>query len=137
MLIRFGDWCWDMVGASSESKRRLKPTYLLQYRCFQWAKARGCSYFDFRTIPEVLEPGEEMWGVYEFKKGFSGFSRLNIPTQDYVYRPLVYKIWCKVVEMKRKWRHRQRQPVELARAARRIRFREEEPQREQEIASLP
>ncbi len=118
MLIRFGDCCWDMFGASSNNKRNLKPTYLLQYRCIQWAKAKGCAYFDFRTIPEILEPGEEMWGVYEYKKGFGGFSRLNIPTQDYVYRPLIYSAWGKTVEVRRARRHAERQKVELERAAR-------------------
>ena len=118
MLIRFGDWCWDMFGASSNNKRNLKPTYLLQYRCIQWAKARGCSYFDFRTIPEILEPGEEMWGVYEYKKGFGGFSRMNMPTQDYVYRPLIYNAWRKSVEIRRSRRHEERKKVELERAAR-------------------
>lgn len=118
MLIRFGDWCWDMFGASSNNKRNLKPTYLLQYRCIQWAKSKGCSYFDFRTIPEVLEPGEEMWGVYEYKKGFGGFSRLNMPTQDYVYRPLIYNAWRKFVEIRRARRHEERKKVELERAAR-------------------
>jgi len=118
MLIRFGDWCWDMFGASSNQKRNLKPTYLLQYRCIQWAQAQGCSYFDFRTIPEVLEPGEEMWGVYEYKKGFGGFSRMNMPTQDYVYRPLIYGAWRKMVEFRRAQRHKARQKVEMERAAR-------------------
>ena len=118
MLIRFGDWCWDMFGASSNNKRNLKPTYLLQFRCIEWAKARGCSYFDFRTIPEILEPGEEMWGVYEYKKGFGGFSRLNMPTQDYVYRPLIYNAWRKLVEARRARRHTERKQVELERAAR-------------------
>ena len=41
MLIRFGDWCWDMFGATSNNKRNLKPAYLLQYRCIQWAQAQG------------------------------------------------------------------------------------------------
>ncbi len=118
MLIRYGDWCWDMFGASSNTKRNLKPTYLLQYRCIQWAKAHGCSYFDFRTIPETLEPGEEMWGVYEYKKGFGGFSRLNMPTQDFVYRPLIYNAWRKSVEIRRSRRHEERRKVELERAAR-------------------
>jgi peptidoglycan pentaglycine glycine transferase (the first glycine) len=118
MLIRFGDWCWDMFGASSNHKRNLKPTYLLQYRCILWAKEQGCSYFDFRTIPEILEPGEEMWGVYEYKKGFGGFSRMNMPTQDYVYKPLIYQSWRKLVEMRRAQRHKERQKVELERAAR-------------------
>jgi lipid II:glycine glycyltransferase (peptidoglycan interpeptide bridge formation enzyme) len=117
MLIRFGDWCWDMFGASSNTKRNLKPTYLLQYRCIQWAQEKGCSYFDFRTIPEVLEPGEEMWGVYEYKKGFGGFSRLNMPTQDYIYRPLIYNTWRKLVEVRRTRRHEARKQVELERAA--------------------
>ena len=118
MLIRFGDWCWDMFGASSNNKRNLKPTYLLQYRCIQWAQSRGCSYFDFRTIPEILEPGEEMWGVYEYKKGFGGFSRLNMPTQDYAYRPLIYNAWRTMVERRRAHRHAERKKVELERAAR-------------------
>ena len=118
MLLRFGDWCWDMFGASSNQKRNLKPTYLLQYRCFLWAKSKGCSYFDFRTIPEILEPGEEMWGVYEYKKGFGGFSRLNMPTQDYVYQPLIYTAWRKLVEMRRAQRHAERKKVEMDRAAR-------------------
>lgn len=118
VLIRFGDWCWDMFGATSSNKRNLKPAYLLQFRCFQWAQSKGCSFFDFRTIPEMLEPGEEMWGVYEYKKGFGGFSRLNIPTQDYVYRPVIYSAWRKLVEMRRARRHEERRKVELERAAR-------------------
>jgi peptidoglycan pentaglycine glycine transferase (the first glycine) len=118
MLIRFGDWCWDMFGATSNNKRNLKPAYLLQFRCFQWAQAKGCHYFDFRTIPEILEPGEEMWGVYEYKKGFGGFSRLNIPTQDYVYRPVIYNVWRKSVEIRRNRRHEERRKVELERVAR-------------------
>ncbi|HEY1354251.1 MAG TPA: peptidoglycan bridge formation glycyltransferase FemA/FemB family protein [Ktedonobacteraceae bacterium] len=118
MLIRFGDWCWDMFGATSSTKRNLKPAYLLQFRCFQWAQAKACRFFDFRTIPEVLEPGEEMWGVYEYKKGFGGFSRLNIPTQDYVCRPLVYSVWRKFVEIRRTRRHEARRKIELERAAR-------------------
>lgn len=118
MLIRFGNWCWDMFGASSNNKRNLKATYLLQYRCLQWAKARGCSYFDFRAIPEILEPGEAMWGVYEYKKGFGGFSRLHLPTQDYVYRPFIYTAWRKVVEVRRARHHAERKKVELERAAR-------------------
>jgi lipid II:glycine glycyltransferase (peptidoglycan interpeptide bridge formation enzyme) len=74
----------------------------------QWAKESGCIYFDFRTIPEVLEPGEEMWGVYHCKKGFGGCSRLNMPTQDYVYRPLLYRAWSKAVAVRRVYHHAKR-----------------------------
>jgi lipid II:glycine glycyltransferase (peptidoglycan interpeptide bridge formation enzyme) len=82
------------------------------------ASVKGCSYFDFRTIPEVLEPGQEMWGVYEYKRGFGGFSRLNLPTQDYVYRPVVYTAWRMLVDLKRQRRATERRKIELDRAAR-------------------
>ncbi len=101
MLIRFGNWCWDMFGATTSNHQNVPKTHLLQYHCLQWAKAKGCAFFDFRTIPEILEPGEELWGVYQFKKGFGGCSRLHMPTQDYVYRPLIYTAWGKVVEVRR------------------------------------
>lgn len=118
MLIRVGDWCWDMFGGSSNHKRNLKATYLLQYQCFLWAKEQGCNFFDFRAIPNVLKAGEEMWGVYEFKKGFDGFSRLVINTQDYVYKPLIYKAWNAIIEYRRARRHKEREKLELARVAR-------------------
>jgi peptidoglycan pentaglycine glycine transferase (the first glycine) len=118
MLIRMGDWCWDMFGGSTNSKRNLKATYLIQYRCFLWAKEQGCTYFDFRAIPNILKPGEEMWGVYEFKKGFSGFSRLVINTQDYIYNPLLYKAWNMLIEYRRTRRNKARSKLELERVAR-------------------
>jgi lipid II:glycine glycyltransferase (peptidoglycan interpeptide bridge formation enzyme) len=110
MLIRFGTWCYDMFGASANSHHNIPKTHLLQFRCLQWAKEHGCTYFDFRTVPEILQPGEEMWGVYQFKKGFGGFSRLHLPTLDYVYRPLIYTAWHRAVAIRRRlrraWHHR-------------------------------
>lgn len=108
MIVRFGARCWDMYSASLDKKLGLNESYLLQYHCFEWAKAQGCTHFDFRTIPEVLDPNEEMWGIYEFKKGFGGYSDLVLPTQDYVYRPMLYKGWSLMVKhrrMKRKMQH--------------------------------
>lgn len=117
-LIRMGDWCWDMFGGSLNKKRNLKPTYLIQYRCFLWAKEQGCSFFDFRAIPNILEPGQEMYGVYEFKKGFGGFSRMVINTFDYVYNPILYKAWNSLIEYRRALRQKERSKLELERAAR-------------------
>ena len=41
-----------------------------------------------------------------------------MPTQDYIYRPLIYSTWRKLVEMRRARRHAERKKVELERAAR-------------------
>ncbi|GER88098.1 methicillin resistance protein [Dictyobacter vulcani] len=113
MLLRFGDWCWDMFTAERESEHSASPIHLLQYAAVQWARSRGVRFFDFRSIPDVLVPGEDLWDAYEYKKGFAGFSRLTMPTQDYVYQPLVYKPWRRLVELGREQRHKERQRAEV------------------------
>ena len=118
LLIRYGDWCWDMFGATSTEHRNLKPGYLLHWKTFLWAKEQGCSMYDFRGIPEVLEPGEEMWNVYEYKRGFGGFSRLSLATHDYVYRPLLYWPITLASRARVNWRRRQRRRWEMQRAQR-------------------
>jgi lipid II:glycine glycyltransferase (peptidoglycan interpeptide bridge formation enzyme) len=118
LLIRYGAWCWDMFGATAEAHRNLKPGYLLHWKTFLWAKEQGCSIYDFRGIPEVLEPGEEMWNVYEYKRGFGGFSRLSLATHDYVYRPLIYWPVTLASRARVSWRRRQRRRWELQRAQR-------------------
>jgi len=116
MVIRFGDTCLDMFGASSNEDRGFPKTHILQHHCIQWAKSKGCSSFDFRTIPETLDENEEMYGVYHYKKGFGGFSRLHMPTQDYIYRPLIYYFWKTLVEQKRALRRRKYQKKHQAKA---------------------
>ena len=53
-----------------------------------------------------------------FVAEFGGFSRLNIPTQDFVYRPLLYSAWRHLVELRRARRQQTRRQVELAHLAR-------------------
>jgi peptidoglycan pentaglycine glycine transferase (the first glycine) len=118
LLIRYGAWCWDMFGATAEAHRNLKPGYLLHWKTFLWAREQGCSIYDFRGIPEILEPGEEMWNVYEYKRGFGGFSRLSLATHDYVYRPLLYWPVTLAARARVNWRRRQRRRWELQRTQR-------------------
>ncbi len=104
-----GTWSWNLHSGSSglTEHRKLRPNYLLQWECMRWAKAHGAEYYDWRTIPDVLKPGEELYGVYEFKRGFGGFERRVLPTQDLVLRPLIYWPYNVAVTLRRKqqqWR---------------------------------
>ncbi|MGH2481939.1 MAG: hypothetical protein ACRDHW_19985, partial [Ktedonobacteraceae bacterium] len=49
---------------------------------------------------------------------YGGFSRFNIPSQDYIFRPMIYSAWRKSVEVRRNRRQAERRKVELERAAR-------------------
>ena len=38
----------------------------------RWAKAAGCTRYDWWGAPDVLDESDPMWGVYRFKQGFGG-----------------------------------------------------------------
>ncbi|HET8844316.1 MAG TPA: peptidoglycan bridge formation glycyltransferase FemA/FemB family protein [Ktedonobacteraceae bacterium] len=113
IVLRYGRWSWYMYGASSNEHRNLMPNHLLQWNGMQWAKARDCWYYNFRGIPDVLEEGQELWGVYVFKRGFGGYAIRALETHDLVYQPIVYNIYMRLLEVKRK-RDEKRQHREVS-----------------------
>ena len=111
IVAALGKGSWSlMCGSSGQSEhRKLRPNYLLQWESMRWAKARGAEFYDFRGIPDVLKPGEEMYGVYEFKRGFGGAVERVIPTQDLALRPAIYWPYVLAVTARRalqQWRRR-------------------------------
>jgi peptidoglycan pentaglycine glycine transferase (the first glycine) len=103
IVLRLGHWSWYMFGASSNEERERMPNHLLQWAGIQWAKAHGCWYYNFRGIPDILEEGQELWGVYVFKRGFGGYAMRSLETHDLVYQPLIYEAYRKLLDVKR-WR---------------------------------
>ena len=78
------------------------PTYLIQWAAIQWAKQQGCTRYDLwgipDTDPQTLEAefknrNDGLWGVYRFKRGFGGKYVKTIGAFDYVYNPLLYKLY--------------------------------------------
>ena len=112
IVLRLGRWSWYMYGASSNEYRNLMPNHLLQWSGMQWAKEHGCWYYNFRGIPDVLEEGQELWGVYVFKRGFGGYPLRFLETHDLVYSPLVYGAYMRLLEIKRKRDERERRKIE-------------------------
>jgi lipid II:glycine glycyltransferase (peptidoglycan interpeptide bridge formation enzyme) len=88
-----------LYGASSNIKRNLMATYGVQWAAIQWAKARGCGYYDMWGIPDYDETELEaqfqtrddgLWGVYGFKRGWGGTVVRSAGAYDMVYNPLLY-----------------------------------------------
>lgn len=102
IVLRYGRWSWYMYGASSNEHRNLMPNHLLQWNGIQWARSHGCWYYNFRGIPDILEEGQELWGVYIFKRGFGGYAMRALETHDLVYQPLVYNVYMRLLEVKRR-----------------------------------
>ena len=107
LALRFGREAIYMYGASSNTGREHMPNYLLQWEAIKWAKSNGCTLYDFWGIPDA--PAEDaldaessptntrsgLRGVYWFKKGFGGREIEYPGAYDYVYNPLLYKVWMR------------------------------------------
>lgn len=111
MAFAFGQRAWYMYGASSDEHRNRMPNYLLQWEAIQWAKERGCLTYDLWGIPdedeetlerEFTERSDGLWGVYRFKRGFGGQVVHYLGAYDYVYSPLLYRLYDKLMT----WRAR-------------------------------
>ena len=90
-----------MFGASSNQHRNRMPNHLLQWTAIRWAKARGCALYDFRAIAEALEPDEDMYSLYTYKRGFGGYSLLTLETHDLPLSAPVYWMYRRTLKMKR------------------------------------
>ena len=106
MVFAHGKRAWYFYGASSSQHRHLMPTYLLQWKAMQWAKAQGCSQYDLWGVPDedqdtleanFLDRHDNLWGVYRFKRGFGGELRRTVSAWDRVYNPLFYKLYLRRV----------------------------------------
>jgi lipid II:glycine glycyltransferase (peptidoglycan interpeptide bridge formation enzyme) len=101
IAVRCGPVTTYMFGASSNTERNRMPNHLLQWTAIRWAKARGCSLYDFRAIAEVLDPREDLYSLFTYKQGFGGYSTLSLPTHDLPYSAPVYWLYRNTLALKR------------------------------------
>ncbi|HEX2987326.1 MAG TPA: peptidoglycan bridge formation glycyltransferase FemA/FemB family protein [Chloroflexota bacterium] len=108
VVLQFGHEAIYMYGASADRGREHMPNYLLQWEAVRWARGQGCDVYDFWGIPDPPdeEPGPNeavsptntrsgLRGVYWFKKGFGGKEVEYPGAYDYVYNPLLYRLWMR------------------------------------------
>jgi lipid II:glycine glycyltransferase (peptidoglycan interpeptide bridge formation enzyme) len=102
MVFTLNDSAWYLYGASSDTKRNLMASYGVQWQAIQWAKARGCRYYDMWGIPdedpatleaEFQHRSDGLWGVYGFKRGWGGEIVRSAGAWDYVYNPVIYNAY--------------------------------------------
>ncbi|QNO16133.1 peptidoglycan bridge formation glycyltransferase FemA/FemB family protein [Alkalicella caledoniensis] len=93
ITLVYGDKAWAMYGGAANVHTNLKAYYGLNYQRMLWAKTRGAKLFDFFGIPIKREPGEKLYGLYQFKKSFGGRDYDFIGEHDLVVNRLFYFIW--------------------------------------------
>jgi len=96
-LLRCGPTAWYFYGASSDRQRQHMPAYLLQWEGMRWARAQGCTLYDWWGAPDQLQEAHPMWGVYRFKEGFGGRFTRWIGAWDYAPRPARYRLYTQIM----------------------------------------
>ncbi|MBI4675217.1 MAG: peptidoglycan bridge formation glycyltransferase FemA/FemB family protein [Chloroflexi bacterium] len=94
ILFWFGRRAWYFYGASRSIHRDLMPNHLLQWEAMRWAKAQGCTEYDFWGAPDALEETAPMYGVYKFKMGFGGEFVERLPAHDFVVNRALYWLYA-------------------------------------------
>ncbi len=61
ICFALGAQCWYVYGASSNEDRKLMPNHAMQWSMMQWARARGCTLYDFRGVHDI--PNRDQQGA--------------------------------------------------------------------------
>lgn len=72
-----------LYGASSSSFRNVMPTYALQWKAMQIAKAYKCREYDMFGVAPNPDPSHPMYGLFKFKQGFGGNMFHQLGCWDY------------------------------------------------------
>ena len=105
LMIKFGNKVWYLYGASDDSKRDLKPNFLVQWQSMKDHKNDGFDIYDFFGISGRADKDDPVYGIYLFKKGFGGEFTEFLGEFDYVLNKPLYLAWTKgmaIVKKRRK-----------------------------------
>lgn len=106
LAIFYGNKAWYLYGASANEHRGAMPNYLLQWTMLRDALQKGCILYDFRGVPGTGQPDDPLYGLYRFKKGFSGEHTRFTGLFLYYHRPLLGRLVHRAQAVFRKQRQK-------------------------------
>ena len=118
LVIKYGATAYLDMLASSPQHNEVPASHLLVWEAIRWAKREGCTSFDFSGYSLVARPGDSLWGVNEFKRGFAGTDaiKISVAVHESVRSPLIVAS-ARAVRVAQT-RLRQREVLNWARATR-------------------
>jgi peptidoglycan pentaglycine glycine transferase (the first glycine) len=77
LVIVHGATAYLPVIPSAHGHDKLPASHLLVWEAMRWARAHGCTTFDLVGYSMMARPGESLWGINQFKRGFASLDHLN------------------------------------------------------------
>lgn len=102
LWICYGGVMTYLYGCSRRDHNECKAAYLMQWEMIRLAISRGCEIYDFGGVPYWYDENHPNYGVYHFKRGFSGevktwageFDQILRPEIVFFLRPILKKKKC-------------------------------------------
>ncbi|MGN0452195.1 MAG: lipid II:glycine glycyltransferase FemX [Ruminococcus sp.] len=92
IYLEYGNRATYLVGASSNFHRNCMPNYLMQWTMIKQAISKGVEIYDFGGIPYFYDENHRNFGVYRFKKQFSGEIVTYAGEFEYVFSKMCYRL---------------------------------------------
>lgn len=108
ICTNYGDKACYLYGASDNLYRNVMPNYLIQWEMIRWAEETGCTVYDFQGVSGNLDESNPLYGLYRFKKGFSGSLDELAGEFDYLYRPITARLVDLAIDLNEAVRHLRR-----------------------------
>lgn len=106
--IYYGGKAWYLYGASSNDHRGAMPNYLVQWELIRRALSLRCAVYDFRGVPGDVSENHPLYGLYRFKKGFSGDYVKFTGLFTYTFKRLPAAVFLLLLKLRRSRRIRQK-----------------------------
>ena len=94
ILFKFNGKLYYPYGASGNNHRELMPNNLIMWEAIKYGKELNCSVFDlWGCLGPNPNTADSWYGFHKFKAGYNPQLVEYIGTFDFVYKPLMYKLF--------------------------------------------
>jgi hypothetical protein len=75
----------------SSRHHKLPTSHPLVWEAIRWARQHGCLAFDLVGYSMMARPGDSLWGINQFKRGFASIDHLtrSVAIHEKIYSPVV------------------------------------------------
>jgi lipid II:glycine glycyltransferase (peptidoglycan interpeptide bridge formation enzyme) len=91
LVIVYRDTAYLPMIPSSRPRSVIPASHLLVWEAMRWAKRRGCKTFDLGGYSLVARPGDSLWGINQFKRGFASVDHMSkaVAIHERVFSPAI------------------------------------------------
>lgn len=96
LFIGYGNNMTYLVGASNYECRNFRGPYAVQWHMIREAIREGYERYNFYGISGYFQPGEEGYGVFDYKRGYNAVVEEYIGNFLLPVKPLLFNLYRKV-----------------------------------------